>query len=83
MSHEDHVDASNPGADESLMLVFDGGTRDDEWFDRIGLRDTELRSWKLVTPEQLSDYLSPSLTRRFRRAIAALEGGPVYLGPEF
>lgn len=74
-----HYQPSRPDASESVMFVFGGGMHPASWFDQIRLRDTELRSWKLVTFDELRDYVPQRLARRLLHARRAAEGEPVYL----
>jgi len=76
------VDYQHPEPDrtESMMFVFDGGTVDGAWTDRIVLDTHELRSWRFMPPARLDQLASARLCRRLEHALEAVAvGQPRYL----
>jgi 8-oxo-dGTP diphosphatase len=69
-----------PGRTESIMFVFDGGVVDTAWTGRIQLPADELRGWRFVALDELSELTSPRLCRRIGQALtAASDGQTLYL----
>ncbi|MDT9682710.1 NUDIX hydrolase [Streptomyces sp. TRM76323] len=64
-----------------VAYVYDGGVLDDAAFGGIRLQEAELLSWKLITREEVPEYLLGSLGLRVRAALDALDagGGPAEL----
>lgn len=66
-------------SDESLQLLFDGGTVDAD-VSRFSCADEEVDAYDFVDPDDLEDRVTPHLARRIRTALAARSGdGAVYL----
>ncbi len=61
-----------PERTESIMFVFDGGIVDAARSDQIELAANELRSWRLVAPEELPTLAVPRLRRRIEHALVAV-----------
>lgn len=55
--------------------MYDGGVLDEAALGAIVLQEEELSAWRMATPEEAEEYLSPGLYRRVRAALAALEDG--------
>ena len=65
---------------DGVMFIFDGGMLTEDQLDAIALQADELSSYKFVTVDEAADHVRPSLARRLRAAVAALESGiPAYL----
>lgn len=62
---------------DQLQLVFDGGVLDDPAIEALVLQESELRAAHFVPPAELTERapLTPSLARRLRTALSALERG--------
>lgn len=62
---------------DQLQFVFDGGVLDEAAVAALRLQESELRAAHFVTPANLENHapLTPSLARRLRMALAALERG--------
>jgi SAM-dependent methyltransferase/ADP-ribose pyrophosphatase YjhB (NUDIX family) len=66
-------------SDESLQMLFDGGTVDGD-VARFSCADGEIDGYAFVDPADLEGRVTPHLARRIRRALAARAGeGDVYL----
>lgn len=60
----------------ALMFCYDGGVIDDATIATIVTPADELRSFRFVPLDELSDFTSTRNTRRIRNALSAI-GGPV------
>ncbi|MFJ8695840.1 NUDIX domain-containing protein [Streptomyces roseolilacinus] len=58
-----------------VAYVYDGGVLDDADLRGIRLQETELLSWKLITPEEIPAHLLGALGLRVRAALDALGTG--------
>lgn len=66
--------------DDSLMLIFDGGTLRADQIAELKLADDELRAYEFCTREEAEARLRPYIWRRAREALYALEtAAPRYL----
>ena len=61
--------------DDSLMLIFDGGTLTSERISRLKLLDGELRAFEFCTGEEAADRLRPYLWQRAAHALQAQKTG--------
>ncbi|WP_344655515.1 NUDIX hydrolase [Catenulispora subtropica] len=65
---------------DGVMFIFDGGTLTAGQLDAVSLQADELSSYKFVTLDEAADHVRPSLERRLRAAVAALDSTvPAYL----
>ncbi|MER5883133.1 NUDIX hydrolase [Streptomyces sp. NPDC001941] len=64
-----------PGRPPIVAYVYDGGVLPEESFGAIRLQESELVSWRLVEPAEVSSYLLGSLGRRVLAALDALADG--------
>lgn len=58
-----------------VAYVYDGGVLLGEHFRSIRLQESELLSWKLVSPDELPSYLPGPLAPRVRAALVTLTTG--------
>ncbi|MEU4092365.1 NUDIX hydrolase [Streptomyces sp. NPDC026673] len=64
-----------PGRPPLASYMYDGGVLDDATLKTIVLQEEELSAWRMATPEEAEEYLSPGLYRRVRAGLAALADG--------
>jgi ADP-ribose pyrophosphatase YjhB (NUDIX family) len=62
----------DPGLPPRVAYVYDGGVLGETDFEAIRLQEAELLSWRLVRPEELTDYLPGELGHRVLAALDAL-----------
>jgi ADP-ribose pyrophosphatase YjhB (NUDIX family) len=64
-----------PGRPPLASYLYDGGVLAEEAFAAIRLQAEELDAWRLVTPDEISGYLTPGAARRVLAALDALAAG--------
>ncbi|MGW3244632.1 NUDIX domain-containing protein [Streptomyces sp. NPDC001070] len=64
-----------PGRPPLASYMYDGGVLDEAALGSIVLQEEELSAWRMATPEEAEEYLSPGLYRRVRAGLTALEDG--------
>ncbi len=60
---------------DSLQFIFDGGRMSPEQAAGLTLQESELRSWRFVTPDEAVTLTPPSLARRLQAALSAVDQG--------